>query len=62
MAKVKAKQDSTSFEVITQEDKETGDILVPIPQELLDRLDWKVGDELDFAIDKTGRIIIKQSK
>jgi hypothetical protein len=62
MARTKARQDTESYEVITQTDEATGDTLVPIPQELLDRLGWTVGTELDFAVDKTGRIIIKPVK
>jgi hypothetical protein len=33
MARVKAKQDTESYEVITQVDEATGDVLVPLPPE-----------------------------
>ena len=49
-----------SFEVITQEDPETGDMLIPIPPQLLQELGWKEGDDVDFSIDEKGRIILKK--
>lgn len=45
------------FEVITQEDPETGDIIVPLPPMLLEQLGWKEGDELEFDISKDGQKI-----
>ena len=49
-----------SFEVITQEDPETGDMLIPLPPQLLKDLGWKEGDEIDFSIDDNGRMIVKK--
>ena len=49
-----------SYEVITQEDPETGDMLIPIPPHLLKELGWKEGDDVDFSIDEKGRIILKK--
>lgn len=48
------------YEVITQEDPETGDVLIPIPPHLLEELGWKEGDDVDFSIDEKGRIIVKK--
>ena len=42
-------QDQTRYEVITQEDEVTGDLLLPIPPQLLAQLGWSEGDEIDFA-------------
>ena len=53
-------QQSTRYEVITQEDPDTGDLLVPIPQVLLDKLGWKEGDEIDFALDDSGRYVLRK--
>lgn len=53
-------QDNKRYEVITQEDPETGDLLVPLPPELLEKLGWKEGDVVDFALDDQGRYIIKK--
>ena len=49
-----------SFEVITSEDPETGDLIIPIPPPLLKSLDWKEGDQLQFDIDDKGRIIVRK--
>jgi len=49
-----------SFEVITQEDPDTGDMLIPLPPQLLKDLGWKEGDEIDFSIDENGRIIVQK--
>jgi hypothetical protein len=40
--------ENVTFEVLTQEDTETGDLLLPIPQELLDKLGWAEGDVLEW--------------
>lgn len=46
------------YEVISQEDGD--DILLPIPQVLLDQMGWKEGDTIDFALDEEGRYILKK--
>jgi hypothetical protein len=48
------------YEVITQEDPETGDLLIPMPPQLLAEMGWKEGDELDFQIDDQGKVIVKK--
>ena len=60
MSKKDPAKNYDSYEVITQEDPETGDILVPIPPQLLAELGWKEGDDVDFSIDEKGRIIVKK--
>jgi len=49
-----------SYEVITQEDPETGDIFVPIPPQVLKELGWKEGDEIDVQLDASGKVIVKK--
>lgn len=51
----------TRYEVITQEDPDSGDLLLPLPQPLLDQMGWKEGDELLFDIDDTGAVIIRKA-
>lgn len=51
--------DNIRFEVITQED-ENGDLILPIPQQLLDKLGWKEGDDIQFGVDEAGRIFLKK--
>lgn len=49
-----------SYEVITQIDEETGDILLPIPPMLLAELNWKFGDDIEFGLDDKGQFILKK--
>jgi bifunctional DNA-binding transcriptional regulator/antitoxin component of YhaV-PrlF toxin-antitoxin module len=56
----KHKKDGVRYEIITQEDTETGDILVPLPPQLLEELNWKEGDIVDFSLDDQNRYIIKK--
>ena len=60
MPKKNPAQNYDSYEVITQEDPETGDMLIPIPPHLLKELGWKEGDDIDFTIDDKGRIVLKK--
>jgi hypothetical protein len=60
MPKKNPAQSYDSYEVITQEDPESGDMLIPIPPNLLKQLGWKEGDDVDFSIDDKGRIILKK--
>lgn len=60
MSKKNPAQSYDRYEVITQEDPETGDMLIPIPPQLLKELGWKEGDDVDFSIDEKGRIILKK--
>lgn len=55
------KQDEKRYEVILQED-ENGDLLVPIPQILLDQLGLKEGDDVDFSIENDVIIVKKHYK
>ena len=57
----KKKTEYISYEVITQEDPETGDLLLPLPEPLLRELDWKEGDDIEFNIDDQGRIVMSKT-
>ena len=50
--------DASSYEVITQIDPETGDTIIPIPTELLERMEWKEGDILDINQTADGRLFL----
>jgi len=52
--------DNVTYEVMTQEDPETGDLILPIPQELLDKMGWKPGDNLEWVQDDKERWILKK--
>lgn len=60
MAKNKPGTGDVRYEVITQEDPETGDLILPIPEPILKQMGWKEGDELDISIDTDGKIYIKK--
>lgn len=47
-----------TFEVIAQEDPDTGEVYLPFPQELLDKLGWKEGDTLDWTQSTNGAWIL----
>lgn len=49
------------YEVIIQEDPESGDVILPIPQPVLDELGWTEGTEIEIDIDNSGAIIVKKS-
>lgn len=48
------------YEVITQEDPETGDLLLPIPPILLAQLGWKEGDDVEIGLDDQGRYVLSK--
>jgi hypothetical protein len=48
------------YEVITQEDPETGDLILPIPEPVLKSLGWKEGDEIKIDIGPNGEIYLKK--
>ena len=54
-------KDQIRYEVITQEDPDTGDLLLPIPPRLLEELGWREGDDVDIGIDTDGKVILKKS-
>ena len=54
-------KDQIRYDVITQEDPDTGDLLLPIPPRLLEELGWREGDDVDIGIDPDGKLILKKS-
>lgn len=48
------------YEVIVQEDPETGDLWLPIPPELLAKLGWKDSDNFVLSFDQDGNYIIQR--
>ena len=52
--------DGVRYEVILQEDPETGDLILPIPQPVLDSLGWKEGDDIDFDIREDGTFLLQR--
>ena len=56
MAK-KLSKSQIRYEVISQQDKENDDVLIPIPPVLLEQLGWREGDEIEIGLDSTGKYI-----
>lgn len=54
----KIHEDKITFEVTAQEDPETGDMFLPLPPELLEKMGWKEGDTLDWKSSSDGTWII----
>ena len=50
------------YEVITQPMPDNDDdLLLPIPQALLDQMGWKEGDNIEIGLDVEGRYILKKT-
>ena len=60
MTKPNPAQSNVRYEVITQEDAETGDLIIPIPEPILKQMGWKEGDEVAISIDKNGKIFLQK--
>jgi len=59
MTKKTLGNDALHYEVITQEDPDSGDVIIPLPLPVLEKLGWKEGDEIQFAVDN-GKIYLRK--
>ena len=48
------------YEVITQEDPTTGDLIIPLPEPLLQSLGWKENTQLQIEIGTDGKLYLKR--
>jgi hypothetical protein len=48
------------YEVILSEDPDTGELILPIPPQLMAEMGWVEGDTLDFDQDDRGRWVIRK--
>jgi bifunctional DNA-binding transcriptional regulator/antitoxin component of YhaV-PrlF toxin-antitoxin module len=48
------------YEVITQEDAETGDLIIPLPEPILKQLGLKEGDDLEIKINEDGTLFLQK--
>ena len=60
MAKNSPGAGDVRYEVITQEDPESGDLIIPIPEPVLKAMGWKEGDEIDFGVNQDGSVFLKK--
>lgn len=52
--------DKVRYEVITQQDSDSDDVILPIPEPLLRSLGWKEGDEIEIGINQDGSLFLKR--
>lgn len=58
---VKEKTSDTSWLIELEEDTETGELLLPLPQEVLDGQGWGIGDTLTWNVDEEGTITLTRN-
>jgi hypothetical protein len=51
-----------SYTVILEEDPETGDLILPFPEDMLEEVGWKEGDTLDWEDNKDGTFSITKKE
>ena len=52
----------TSWTITVEEDPETGDLILPLPQALLDTQGWTEGDSLEWTDEGNGAWSIKKAE
>jgi hypothetical protein len=52
----------THWTVTVEEDPETGDLILPLPQEMLDLQGWATGDTLEWIDNKDGTWCLQKAK
>ena len=54
--------ENIKYEVTTFEDPETGDLILPIPEELMEKVGWNVGDQLNWQQTTDGTWVLEKVK
>ena len=60
MSTKRLSQVEESSTLVVQEDPETGEAFIELPQRLLAKLGWKEGDDLQWVQDNNGNWTIKK--
>lgn len=60
MSTKRVSQVEESSTLVVQEDPETGDLFIELPQRLLKQLGWNEGDDLQWIQDVNGNWTIKK--
>ena len=60
MSKNKPGVGEVRYEVITQEDPESGDVIIPIPEPILRQMGWKEGDDVEVGLNQDGSLFLKK--
>ena len=53
---------NTSWTITVEEDPDTGDLILPLPEELLNMQGWVVGDTLEWVDNEDGSWYIQKVK
>lgn len=61
MPKLTPGAEGVRYEVITQEDPDTGDLIIPIPPPILAQMGLKEGDDLNIEIGPNGEIYLSKA-
>jgi len=51
-----------TYTVTVEEDPATGDLILPIPDEIIKELGWKVGDTLIWDVRQDGSVVVSLKK
>ena len=51
-----------TFTVILEEDPETKDLIMPLPEEMCDELGWEIGDSLDWSASPDGSFLLSKKQ
>jgi len=60
MSTKRVSQVEESSTLVVQEDPETGDLFIELPQRLLKQLGWNEGDDLQWIQDTNGNWTVKK--
>ena len=60
MSTKRVSQVEESSTLVVQEDPETGDLFIELPQRLLKQLGWNEGDDLQWIQDANGNWTVKK--
>lgn len=50
----------TSWVITLEEDPETGDLILPLSDEIMDSAGWKLGDVLEWVDNKDGTWVLRK--
>ena len=51
---------NTHWVITVEEDPESGDVILPFPQDFLDQVGWSEGDTIEWVENNDGSYIIKK--
>jgi hypothetical protein len=60
MARKKKNLPNKTYEVVTKQNV-NGDVILPLPPELIKKLKWADGDNLEFCVGKDGNFILRKT-